>query len=171
MAKKVAEHENGVVVYQVTDDPTLKDNIYCERCYCSPDSRSFVYQRYLGTDDAKDRGGPREYVACDFGTWEKRSLGIGVRSRDVTRSGLFYYCRGEGGQARELARVDLATEKTETLPAPPGLSLAGMIAVAPGGRYLACAGESSLDPQMFGLDIVDLEAGTREPIYMGCPYR
>ena len=30
MAMKIDELDNGVVVYQVTDDQTLKDNIYCE---------------------------------------------------------------------------------------------------------------------------------------------
>ena len=48
--KVVNRYENGVAVHQVTDDARLKDNIYCERSYCSPDSRFFIYQREISKE-------------------------------------------------------------------------------------------------------------------------
>ena len=45
MAQQIEQRANGVTVYQISDDPRLKNNIYCERSYCSPDSRYFSQGR------------------------------------------------------------------------------------------------------------------------------
>ena len=61
-----------MTVYQVTDDARLKNNIYCERSYCSPDSRSFIYQRRTEADPSSGRRAlwagtrrPGRYVDAD----------------------------------------------------------------------------------------------------------
>jgi len=43
MAKKVEEQDNGAIIYQITEAPLRKSNIYCETPYCSPDSKCFVF--------------------------------------------------------------------------------------------------------------------------------
>jgi hypothetical protein len=44
---KQIELENGVVIYQVTDENRMVSNIYCERPYCSRDSRRFLCARQV----------------------------------------------------------------------------------------------------------------------------
>ena len=64
MARTVEEQTNGAVVYQITDDPLEKSNIYCELPYCSADSRFFVYEQ----KNAQPGPNNTEYVTCEFGT-------------------------------------------------------------------------------------------------------
>ena len=69
--------DNGVVVYQVTDDEQLKDNTYCERSYCAPDARWLVFQRQVSTEGPTEWHFSAEYIVCEFGTWKTLVLGVG----------------------------------------------------------------------------------------------
>ena len=84
---KVADLDNGVAVYQATDEPEVKDNIYCERSYCSPDSEVFIYQRKVG-DDAPVWKHESELVACHFGTGKNRFSAEGIRIRRSAERGV-----------------------------------------------------------------------------------
>ena len=68
MARKLEFLANGVEIWPVTDTPETKDNIYCERRYCTPDSRFLVFQRNV--DGACPLVNHRmvEFVVCEFET-------------------------------------------------------------------------------------------------------
>jgi hypothetical protein len=160
MAVRIQERGNGVVVYQVTDEPAPKNNIYCERSYCSPDSRLFLFAKPM------DKGPARvEYVACDFGTWRTRTLGVGAGPRDITRDGRFYYAKPAEDAKQELVCVDLASEQTTVTSVPNDASLVSVSAVSRDGRYLAYQRRLSLDPQLFGIGIIDVQTQTHEVIF------
>ena len=174
MAQKIEELENGVVVYQVTDEPRYKNNIYCERSYCSPDSRCFIYQRSVGSYHPQhgsqygSKYGGRfaaEYVACDFGAWETRVLGRGLSSPEISREGGLYYARPAADGTGELVRVEVATGRSRVIPVDGGVRLGMGLAISPGERFLACGVPISYEPQMFGIERVDLESGKREIIF------
>ena len=161
MIGRVVERENGVKVYRATDEAEPKNNIYCERSYCSPDSRAFVYTRFLDTEDHNDIRSPREYVLCEFGSWASHVIGRGAPCRDITRDGRFYFADAEGA----LRRVDLATGDAETVPLPEACRPGGAFAVSRDGRYLATRGAASFDPQMFSLDLINLTVARRTQLF------
>ena len=110
MAITLQEQDNGVTVYQVTENPGIKSNIYCEISWCSADSRYFVYDQQTG-DGARN---PSEYILCEFGTWKTERLGEGIRPT-MSHTGIFYYrTRTENG-VQELRRVDLTTGVQDAL--------------------------------------------------------
>jgi len=163
MGRKVQELDNGVAVYQVTDEPGWKDAIYCERCYCSPDSSFFVYRRKLR------KAGPRwcdfiaEYIACDFGSWEMRKIGEGHAYSDMSREGDLFFTKDGDGKYRDLMRIDLTTMETAQIPVDGGgvRPLTGMTC-SPGETHLGYVFAESYEPQSFGIEIVDLETGKKD---------
>jgi hypothetical protein len=146
------EFARGVVVYQVTDDPAPKHNIYCEFPWCPPTSECFVFARVV-----EDEHGRRwEYVACDFGTWRQRVIGRGEGA--TMAGGRFYYRRPAGRDRSELVRVDLATGAESLLALPPvAVQMRGCL--SPDERYLAHSYAVSYRPQRFAIALVDLATG------------
>lgn len=162
MAKKVRELKNGVVVYQVTDDPVMKDAIYCERCYCSPDSSCFVFRREIDEKGLQPWSFTAEYVACDFGTWETRVVGQGHSYPDISRSGNLFHTRWAGDGSVELVRIDLTTGQSQAIPVAGGVRPLTGMTVTPDEKYLAYGFVETYEPQVFGVECVDLAAGTKE---------
>jgi hypothetical protein len=162
MATKISELANGVTVYQVTDDARLKNNIYCERSYCSPDSRCFIYQRRTEAEPTSGRRALWEFVACDFGTWEERVLGLGFSYAEVTPRGALFYSRPAPGDERELIRVDLATGESHPVPIAGGVRPRTGMAVSADERYLAYGVTLGFNPQRFGVEMADLHTGERQ---------
>jgi hypothetical protein len=99
---------NGVVLHQATDEPADKCNIYCEYPWCPPDSHCFVYVRHA-PDHAPNTSA---YIACDFGSWEKRLVGYGSGGRTMADRGKFYYKRVNDAGRQEFVRCDLESEET-----------------------------------------------------------
>ncbi|MFC1452063.1 hypothetical protein ACFLSJ_01810 [Verrucomicrobiota bacterium] len=164
MDRRIEELENGAVVYQVTDEPTLKDNIYCERSYCSPDSRWFIYQRTVGPDDPTPRHAMAEYVACEFGTWRTRVLDRGASYPEVSRKGtLFHACPRPDG-TRDVVRTDIATGRSEVVPIDGGVRPLTGMTISPDERLLAYGVELGYAPQMFGIEVADLQTGRRRVV-------
>ena len=170
MATPVERLDNGVTVYQVTDDPRLKCNIYCERPYCSPDSRRFLYARQVDRASPQDasywgqfvRASKWEYVLCDFETWEERVVGCGGLSSSVAYDGGFYYDRLTETGAREFVRIDLATGGDEVVfVLPQGARHPGHPTVSRDGRTIAYGVALSYDPQRFGVEVADTRTGER----------
>lgn len=161
MAIRIGEQDTGSVVYQATEESLSKSNIYCELPYCSEDSRVFVYSRQ------NPEYGPNstEYVICEFGTWETQVGGRGLGGPATTHEGMLYYRRRVGEVAEELVRLDLGTGASEAIfDFPEGLQPRGLGTMSPGERYYAYGVTFSYDPKMFGIELVDLKAGTREII-------
>ena len=163
MAIKIREQENGVTVYQVTEDEHLKSNIYCETPWCSADGRNFVYQ-HIGVD-----GGPNntEYILCEFGTWETQRIGRGLSSPSINYDGIFHYRRVRPDGVQELVRVNLDTQGTEViyefskdLP----LQTQSWGAVSRDERYFAYGVVLGYDPQRFGIELLDMADGSRNLI-------
>ncbi len=107
-----AELKNGVVIYQITQENRLVSNIYCERPFCSADSKRFLYARQL--DDA----GPSDwtqwqYVLCEFGTWESEVVGEGLHQVCISYNNDFYFQRPVAGNRLEFVRLDMATAAVE----------------------------------------------------------
>jgi len=166
MLGKVEEFPNGVAVFQATDEPRDASDIYCEACYCSPDSRCFVYARHLPPGQAA----VQQFVACEFGTWEKAVVGETDYPGAATMAkGRFYYLRSGPGGERQLVRLDLARRQERVLPLPPGLPLSGGPAVSPDEQYLACFEARSFSPQMFAINLVELRTGRVLPLHQD-PY-
>ena len=65
------ESETGVTIHQVTQEERLGSNLYCERPFCSADSKRFLYARQIEPGGLNDRR-HWEYVLCEFGTWEEQ---------------------------------------------------------------------------------------------------
>ena len=161
MIGKIAQRENGVKVYRVTEEPAPKNNIYCERSFCSPDSKAFVYARALDTGDHRDTQTSREYVLCEFGSWSRHVIGRGAPYRDITRDGRLYFVESSAA----LRCVDLATGGVETFALPEACRLSGPFAISRDGRRLVAPAPPRFDPQMFSLDLIDLTAATRTQIF------
>lgn len=162
MAKLVENLDNSVRLYQITDDPGIKDNIYCERSYCAPDSSGFIYQRQISTDGPVWKFGA-EFVFCQFGTWEERVIGRGHSYPEITVSGMVYYSRpGKSGDERELVRVNLKTGETDEIPVQGGIRPYTGMTVSRDERYLGYGVPLRFDPQMFGVEVVDLQSGKKE---------
>ncbi len=154
MSGTIEELDNGVVVHQATDESTDKSNIYCEYPWCPPDSRCFVYVRHA----PEHAPNSSEYVACEFGTWEKEVIGRGSGGRTMS-GGRFYYKRAGADGQQEFVRYDLQTRDTQTIGLPEGVPRSASFAISCDERYLAFSRSLSFDPQMFGVGIADLQTG------------
>lgn len=160
MARVVEELDTGVVVTQVTDDDVAKENIYCELPWCDRDSRGFVYR------EQRSDGGPNpsSYAYCRFGSWETDRIGSGLGSCGITFDGIFFYRRMAENE-QEFVRVDLTTGEEKVIYAfPADFAPKGNVTVSPDERYYAYGVVLSYDPQMFGIELIDLESGSREII-------
>ena len=161
MAIRIGKQDTGSVVYQATEESLSKSNIYCELPYCSADSGVFVYERR----NPEHAPNSTEYVICEFGTWEMQIGGRGLGGPAITHEGMLYYRRVVGEVAQELVRLNLSTGESEVIfEFPDGLQPRGLGTMSPGERYYAYGVTLSYDPQMFGIELVDLTAGTREVI-------
>ncbi len=156
--------DNGGSVHQVTDDEQLKDNIYCERSYCTPDARWFVFQRQVSTRGPTGWHFTAEYIACEFGTWQTRVLGIGHSYPEISPRGGLYFARPGTDVERELVRVDMATGQSRAIPVNGGVRPYTGMTISADERYLAYGVALSFEPQMFGVEFVDLETGERRII-------
>ena len=159
MAMKLCEQDNGVAVYQVTENPGIKSNIYCEIPWCSADSRYFVYDQQTGNTPNSS-----EYILCEFGTWKTQPLGSGIRPT-MSHTGKFYYCTHTEAGVQEMRRVNLATAAQEAIWEFPGDFQCRGWAVSRDERYLVYDILLSYDPQRFAIECVDREAGTTETIH------
>lgn len=160
MAKLVEQLPSGVAVYQVTDHPAVKCNIYCERPYCSADSRSFLYAR-----QADDDSGGWDYLLCDFESWEERVVARGAMNASVSYNNDYYFVRSAGAKAKEMACIDLGTGDVAAVFAfRDGLGHAGHPGISRSGRYIAFGVALSYDPQRFGVELADVETGERRLI-------
>lgn len=161
MALLIGERPNGVTVNQVTTDKREKSNIYCELPYCSIDSRLFVYEQ-KNPDTAPNK---TEYVACEFGTWKTHIIGHGLGGPGMTHKGIFFYRRIVSGKCQELVRVDLSTGEEKVIyEFPENFQPRGLGTMSPNERYYAYGVTISYAPKMFGIELIDLEKGTREII-------
>ncbi len=164
MIGKVEELASGVVVYQATDGKEDACNIYCERCYCAPDGSCFVYARYFRERDRVRT----EYVACDFGTWDKWVITEPqdiLRGCEMANGGLFYYIRKRGDNRHELVAVDLIARRKRVVERPEGLPGNVGCILSSGERYIAYQERLSLSPRIFGINLLDLRMGKVERIH------
>ena len=160
MMSKVADLDNGVAVYQATDEPEVKDNIYCERSYCSPDSEVFIYQRKVGAG-APVRKHESELVACHFGTWEKQVLGRGHSYPEISREGSLFYCRPAKNGERELVKIALDSGDHQLIPVEGHVRPYTGMTISPGEKSLSYGIPVGFDPQMFGVEVIDLLTGKK----------
>ena len=161
MVGKVEELPKGVEIYQTTDEEADKCNIYCEFPWCPPDSHCFVYTRYAPEHEPN----VYEYMACDFGSWEKRLVGRGHGGRTMANGGKFYYKRLNDKGRQEFVRYDLEANTSHVIDLPEGVPKSSSFAVSKGERYLAFSKALSYDPQLFGVGIADLQRETCEIIH------
>jgi len=172
MIGPIEEHPSGAVVYQVTDDDFPKSDIYCELPYCSVDSRRFVYMR----TDASRETNPTDYIVVDFGTWEAQVVGQGLGDWEIqtpgewiggpamSRDGVLFY-RRSADTCQELVRLDLSSLTTKVVfELPPDYRPRGNATVSPDERYICYGVTLSWSPQLFGIEAIDLEKGSREVI-------
>ena len=145
----------GAEVFQITDDPYPKSNIYCEECYCSADSRSFVFTRSV--DDPRN---PIEIVQCEFGSWDMRPIGRCLSRPTMTHRGLLYCVRRQPDGAQQIVRHDLDRGTEAPLfefdrdhPAN------GRGSMSIDERYYACGVVLGYAPQLFGVEAADLASG------------
>ena len=83
----------------------------------------------------------------------------------MTHSGIFFYRRIVPNKCQELVRVDLRTGKQRVIHEfPEDLQTRGLGTLSPDERYYAYGVTISYHPKMFGIELVDLEKGTREII-------
>ncbi len=160
MARVIEELDTGVVITQVTENPGAKDNIYCELPWCDKYSHGFVYRQKA------EGSGPNgaNYVYCKFGTWETEVIGTGLSSCGVTFEGVFFYRRVAGGK-QEFVRVNLTSGESRVIyEFPEDFAPRGNVTISPDERYYAYGVSISFDPILFGIELVDLESGTREII-------
>ena len=161
MIGKIEELPNGVVIHQATDEETDKCNIYCEYPWCPPDSHCFVYVRHA-PDHAPNSS---EFIACDFGTWEKHLVGYGTGGHTMANRGRFYYKRVDDAGTHEFVRCDLETDESQVIELPDGVPRSASFAISAGERYLAFSKSLSFDPQLFGVGIADLQTGECDIIH------
>ncbi len=157
MARLAERLENGVEVWQVSEEKSVVSNIYCERPYTSQDGRRFLY--------ARRKGSVWEYMLCEFGSWESEPVGLGELAGSVSYQSDYYYARPGACGGMEFVRIDLSSGDSEVR-----FSLAwkplgiGHPTVSPDGRYLAFHSPISYSPQLFGIYLVDRETGGCECI-------
>lgn len=155
MLGAIEELDNGVVVHQVTDDDTVKSNIYCEFPWCPPDSHCFVYQRLAPEYSPNDK----EYVACDFGTWQKRVIGRGSGFPSMA-GGRFYYQRIGTKEQHEYVRVDLNSGAEHVWEIPTIIPATARLDISRDERYIAYNLRLSWSPQSFAIGLLDLQDGS-----------
>lgn len=162
MAIRLKELDTGVTVYQATEEPQPKSNIYCEIPYCSADSRRFVYARQNPASAPNNT----EYVTCEFGAWKTDVVGRGLGGPAMSHSGILYYRRVTGSGEQELVRLNLGNGGESILfTFPKGFQPKGLGTISPDERYYAYGVALSYDPQRFGTELVDLRDGAREIIH------
>ena len=157
----VEELDNGVVIHRATDEPEDACNIYCESCYCSADSSCFVYLR-SSRDGEQIR---HEYVACDFDTWKTRVIAPHTEHPSgavMSHDGQLYYKRRVTDGRVVVARVDPLTGQSRTIALPEQVPPHGRLVVCPHERYVAYHVAVSYSPQMFAIDLLDLQTGRIE---------
>lgn len=160
MAKVVEELDTGVRVTQVTEDASAKENIYCELPWCDKNSHGFVYRR------KSSEGGPNgsDYIYCKFGSWETEVIGTGLDSCGITFEGIFFYRRVAKGK-QEFARVNLTSGESQVAyEFPEDFKPKGNITISPDERYYAYGVALGFDPALFGIELVDLQTGSRNII-------
>ena len=161
MAKVIEELDTGVVVTQVTEDESTKENIYCELPWCDRHSQGFVYRQQ--SDEVGPNGS--HYIYCKFGTWESEQIGTGLGSCGITIEGTFFYRRVVDGK-QEFVRVNLTSgESSVVYEFPEDFAPKGNITVSSDERYCAYGVALSFDPVMFAIEVVDLESGSRKIIH------
>jgi len=165
MAQKIQELDNDVVVYQVTDEQQLKDNIYCERSYCSPDSRYFLFQRKTADDDQLKWKYLAEYEVCEFGSWESHVVGRGCASPEVLNGENIYYTFPTENGGRGLARVRFDGNGRHVFEIDGDVKPITGMTISPDENFLAYGVAVNFDPQMFGVEVVDLDSGNKEIIF------
>lgn len=154
------ESRNGTVIHQITQAPRLVSNVYCERPFCSADSKRFLYQRQTADPEQW------EYVLCEFGTWKEEVVGVGFHQISISYEDDFYFNRWRGKSQVEFVRLCMATAKVEPVwTCPKGETCFGHPTVSKGGRRLAYHYPISYDPQRFGIAVVDLRTSERNTIY------
>ena len=161
MIGKIEELPGGVVLHQVTDEEADKCNIYCEYPWCPPDSHCFVYVRH-----APERApNSSEFIACEFGTWEKRLVGYSSGGQTMANDGKFYFKRVNEAGRQEFVRYDLEANAAQVIDLPEGVPRSSSFAISRGERYLAFSKSLSFDPQLFGVGIADLQTGECDIIH------
>jgi len=161
MAIKLMQQDTGSTVYQVTEDSLSKSNIYCEIPYCSVDSRYFVFSR----SNPEHHSNRSEYVVCELGTWEMNVGGRGRGGVAITHSGMFYFFRSADRVAMELVKLDLATGDSEVVCefAEP-IRARSLGTISPDGSLYAYGVVTDDKYREFGIELVDIKAGTRQII-------
>jgi hypothetical protein len=145
---------NGVAVYQTTDNDAIKSNIYCEFPWCAPDSHCFVYQQSA----PEHAPNTHEYIACDFGSWEKRVIGHGSGGQTMS-GGRFYFQRIGDNDRREFVRVDLMNGEEFIWEIPDAVPQSARLDISCDERYIAYSVKLSWSPQNFGIGLLDLHSG------------
>ncbi len=175
----------GSQIVQLTTEPVVHDNIYCEVPYTDPTSRYVMYLR------TAEEGGPSEVGRADLElmrldfvcdrvpgaagiavSFDQRFLYCLRNWRDARHSErsdespqvILRYAQDDNKNSFELTRVDIATlaqqaTRFENLPS----ELHSLGAIAPDGRrYYASA---RLGPHRYGILRFDLETGTFDVIH------
>lgn len=164
--KTVERTADGVEILQVTDGPELVDNIYCEASYCTPDSRWFVYRRIVNprVTDWKDLR--VEYVAVEFETGRRRSLGVGGCFPGISGAGGLFFA-GPEKRLERILRVDIASGQSETcVVLKEDLTSHGICTVSADERWMALGTRKSFVPQIFGVTRIDLRNGDAELLFV-----
>lgn len=159
------ELKNGVVIYQVTQEKRLVSNIYCERPFCSVDSKRFLYARQNNDAGPNDRQ-HWEYVLCKFGTWEEEIVGNGFLHSSISYGNDFYFQRPKSNNHLEFVRLDMDTGSIEQVwSCPSGTGYARHPTVSVNQTLLAYHYALSYSPQRFGVVVVNLQTGHQDVVY------
>ena len=159
------ELDTGATIYQVTQGDRLVSNIYCERPFCSLDSKRFLYARQRDGNGG-DNTPHWEYLLCDFGSWKEEVVGVGFHQVSISYGNDFYFQRPKSQRELEFVRLDLATGCLEPIWAcDKRTGHVGHPTVSPDGRRLAFHYPISFDPQSFGVAVVNLETGEQEIVF------
>jgi len=75
--------DTGATIYQVTPGDRLVSKIYCERPFCSLDSKRFLYARQRDGNGG-DNTPNWEYLLCDFGSWKEEVAGVGFHQVSIS---------------------------------------------------------------------------------------
>jgi len=158
----------GVEVHQVTSAPFEQSNIYCEDCYCSADSRYFVYERknFALTSNRT------ELITVEMGTWKQHRLDVGADIGEgsdiwgpaISRRGVFYYWKHRRN-ALDLVRADLAVGQPQTVYSRPAARpILSLGTVSADDRYFAGGIRLNDRWESFGILLIDLQKGAESII-------